>query len=56
MKVHQGLTTCQICHKVICTMQHLRRHLQLEHRVSPDEAKMLMTPSVQTKSIQTPRL
>ena len=45
MKLHQGLTTCLVCHKVICTVEHLRRHLLVEHALTPEQVKRMTTVS-----------
>ena len=34
MKVHQGLTTCPRCGKVCCTVQDLRKHMRMAHKMT----------------------
>ena len=54
MKLHQGLTTCRICLKVICTVEHLRRHLLAEHALSADEVRLLTTPPAHRQDAMPP--
>ncbi|XP_037094813.1 zinc finger protein 131-like [Pollicipes pollicipes] len=42
MKMHEGLTTCRLCGKVLCIVAHLRRHLQTAHQLAPEAVRQLV--------------
>ena len=42
MKVHQGLTTCRICGKVLSIVAHLRSHMVQVHKLGPEQVRQLV--------------
>ena len=43
-KVHQGLTTCALCGKVLNKVADLREHLRMVHKLDKEQV-MLIVPS-----------
>ncbi|XP_043225119.1 broad-complex core protein isoforms 1/2/3/4/5-like isoform X3 [Amphibalanus amphitrite] len=46
LKVHQGLTTCRLCGKVLCIVSHLRRHLAQAHNLGPEQIRLLAPTAI----------